>query len=209
MSIPLAVVVAFVIAFVVAAGAFAYFRSEARKPIPFAHPDAVKRSEEGTNERLARINRSGFRPNEKNEVDQPRLEPLQRREADGMFFARPPLPTGNSPEIHVDEIRPDRVPALQTSGLNADKHTAHIPIAEAMKLAAAKKDMFPVQKVPSKVVGTAERPSESSGGAGVMPPLPKEEQKKEPGKAEPGKKEEGKKEAAPAPKPSSKQPEKK
>src|SRR5947209_2265628 len=38
MSIPLAVVATFVIAFTVAAGAFVYFRGEARQADPFAHP---------------------------------------------------------------------------------------------------------------------------------------------------------------------------
>lgn len=209
MSIPLAVVVAFVIAFVVAAGAFAFYAAQARRPVPFAHPEAVKQGEEPTNQRLERLDRSGLWPHEKNAVDQPRLEPLRRYEADGMFYARPPLPTGNSPEIHADDIRPDRVPALQTTGLNPDKHTAHIPIAEAMKLAAEQKGMFPVQKVPSKVVVTAERPSASSGGAGVVPPLPDEGEKQGAGKTDAGKKDEGKKEAAPAPKQPPKQPEKK
>ena len=176
MSIPLAVVVTFVIAFSVAAGAFAYFNAPPPKD-QFAHPDAVARSEEGTNERLARTERAGLEKNPKREVDQPRLEPLQMLEKDGMYFARPPLPRGNSPEIHVDDIKPDRVADLHTSGLNADKKFAHIPIDEARKLVVERK-LLPVNKNGSKPTPSSEQPTAANGGAGIEPKLPKAEAKK-------------------------------
>jgi hypothetical protein len=101
------------------------------------------------------------------------------------------LPTGNSPEIHWEEIRPDRVPALQKAGYrDHDKKYAHIPIADAMKFVAEHKTVLPVQKEASKPIGTDLRPSASSGGKGVVPPLPKEPQsdktdeKKEPSKTD-------------------------
>jgi hypothetical protein len=171
MAIPIAVVATFVIAFSVAAGAFAYFNAPPPND-PFAQPEAVKRNAEGINEQLSRTMREGLFKNKPN-VDQPRLEPLRRLEGDGMFYARPPLPTGNSPEIHVDAIKPDRVAALHTAGYaDHDKKFAHIPIGEAMK-AAVKEKMFPVQKNGSKATPTADKPSESSGGFGVQPPAPK------------------------------------
>ncbi|MDB5307765.1 MAG: hypothetical protein JWO38_1967 [Gemmataceae bacterium] len=189
MGIPLAVVATFVIAILVAAGTFAYFtRDDALRPGPFAHPDAVTRGEAPLNDQLERTERAGLRQNQQREVDQPRLEPLRRLESDGKFFARPPLPTGNSPEIHWEEIRPDRVPALQKAGYaDAEKKYARIPITDAMRLAAGNKDLLPVQKNPSKPVGTDLRPSASNGGRGVQPPLPKEPpaEKKEPPKADP------------------------
>ena len=171
MGIPIAVVATFVIGFSVAAAFFVYFNPTPTKE-PFAHPEAVARSEKGTNDRLDRTERAGLRDNKAREVDQPRLEPLKRLEKDGMFIARPTMPTGNSPEIHPDEIKPDRVPALHTFGYAEDKHYGRIPIDDAMKEAVAKK-MFPVNKSGSKPTGSADKPSSSSGGAGVQPPGPK------------------------------------
>ncbi len=173
MAIPLAVVVTFVIAFTVAFGSFAYWNRTATGK--FVHPEAVTLSEEGTNARLARTQRGGLY--ELNPpVPQPRLEPLKRLEADGMFHLRVelPKPNGNSPELHPDEILPDRVAALQTTGFTDKDHKfAKIAIGEAMKLAVADKAMFPVQKNGSKATPTANRPSSSSGGSGVQPVLPK------------------------------------
>ena len=172
MGIPIAVVLTFVIGFSVAAGSFAWFNATPEKD-KFAHPDAVAQSEQGTNERLDRTSREGLFKN-KPLVDQPRLEPLKRLEKDGMFIARPEMPTGTSPEIQPDEIKPDRVAALHTAGYtNPNKTFARIPIDEAMKLAAADKAMFPVAKNGSKPSGSADKPSSSSGGAGMQPAAPK------------------------------------
>ena len=172
MAIPLAVVVTFVIAFTVAAGSFAYWnRTETDK---FAHPDAVAKAARGHNDTLEATERAGLRNNPKREVDQPRLEPLKRLEKDGLYWARVAMPNGNSPELHPDEIKPDRVAALQSAGFTDKDHKfAKIPIGEAMRIAANDKAMFPVQKNGSKATPTADRPSSSSGGAGVQPALPK------------------------------------
>jgi hypothetical protein len=211
MGIPLAVVIAFVVAFTVAAGAFAYFAGVARQPDNatvsgrFSHPEAVARGEQGTNERLSRIEREGLRPHENPDVDQPRLEPLRKLEGDGMFYARPPLPTGNSPEIHWEDIRPDRVAGLhEAKYVGQDKKVARIPIGEAMKLAAADRSILPVAKNASKPVGTGERPSASNGGQnGGLPPLPKvdEKEKGDKGGQPAGKSENNPKGGTPAPAP--------
>lgn len=184
LSVPLAVVVTFVIAFAVAAGVFAFVM--APKPAdPFAHKDAIKRGEEALNERLARTERQGLESNPRREVDQPRLEPLRRLESNGQFYLRTAMPTGNSPEIHPDEIRPDRVAALQQAAyVDKDKKYARIPIGDAMKLATENKELqkslFPVQKAPSPVVRTTDRPTPASAGHGLLPPLPKEPEQKGP-----------------------------
>ena len=116
LSIPLAVLVSFVIAFAVATGTFFYFRGVAEKPDPLADPLAVERSETPLNDRLLRTERAGLEKNPLREVDQPRLEPLRRAaRTTASTFSRPPLPTGNSPEIHWEDIRPDRVKAAQTA----------------------------------------------------------------------------------------------
>ena len=107
-------------------------------------------------------------------MDQPRLEPLKRLENDGLYWLRVVMPNGNSPEIHPEEIKPDRVAELQTKGFTDKDHKfAKIPIGEAMKIAASDKAMFPVRKNQSKATPTADKPSSSSGGAGVQPALPK------------------------------------
>jgi hypothetical protein len=172
LGVPLAVVITFVIAFSVAAGAFAYFRTP--EPDRYAHPDAIEKAKQGTNDRLSAIDRAGLQKNDLRQVDQPRLEPLKRLEADGLFHLRVPMPTGNSPEIHPEEIKPDRVAALQSAGYaDKDHKFAKIPIADAMRIAVADKAMFPVQKNGSKPTPTADKPSSSNGGAGVQPALPK------------------------------------
>lgn len=172
LGVPLAVVVTFVIAFTVAAGCFAYFRKTATDP--YAHPEAVAKNARPLNDRLSAIDRAGLAENKLREVDQPRLEPLKRMEADGLYWARVPMPSGNSPEIHPEEIRPDRVAELQTKGYTDKEHKfAKIPIGDAMRIAVADKTLFPVRKDGSKPTPTADKPSSSSGGAGVQPALPK------------------------------------
>jgi hypothetical protein len=223
MSIPLAVVIAFIVAFAVAAGVFVYVMNEGTRPDPFAHPEAVARGNEPLNERLARIDRAGREKNEQREVDQPRLEPLRRLEANGRYTTQPELPTGNSPYIHPESIMPDRVPGLQQAEyVGPEKKYARIPIGDAIRVAAGSKEMFPVQKTPSNPIGAAHRPSYSAAGRGMVPPAPKFEAKldqPQKGKGaedgtEPGKKPGGKDEPETngkntAPQPRAKTPEKK
>ena len=184
LSVPVAVVVTFAIAFSVAALAF-YVLSQNVRPTPYAHPEAVRRGEQPLNERLLRIDRKGQDDNKAREVDQPRLEPLRRREADGQFYARPEMPTGNSPEIHPEEIRPDRVAALQRTGyVDTEKKFARIPIADAMTVAVGNKDFFPVRKDATRPLTSVDKPSTSNAGRATPPAAPKIEAKKEPEKKE-------------------------
>jgi len=183
MSIPIAVVLTFVVAFAVAAGVFAYFMNQAARPNPLAHPDGVARGSVPLTQRLERIDRAGSNANTKREVDQPRLEPLKRLAAGGpatkgedagRFTTQLELPNGNSPQIHPEEIQPDRVAALKRAEyIGNDKKFARIPIADAMKIAVEGKGIFPVQAAPSAAVKTADKPSASSGGHGIVAPAPK------------------------------------
>jgi hypothetical protein len=175
MGIPIAVVASFVIAFTVAGFVFAYFMGNV-KDNPMAHQEAVDRGKAPLNERLERIERAGLEKDPLREVDQPRLEPLKRLEGDGLAYTRPELPTGNSPQIHPEEILPNRVPALQRAGyVGADKKFARIPIEAAMRLAVEQEDVLPVRKEQSKPVPSYEKPSAASAGRGVMPAAPKAE----------------------------------
>ena len=98
----------FVIAISVAVGGFWYLMSQDPND-PYAHPDAVARGDVPLNDRLSRTDRFGMRENDPlREVDQPRLEPLKRWRLNGKTTTRPELPTGNSPQIHPEEIGPDR-----------------------------------------------------------------------------------------------------
>ena len=174
MSIPIAVVATFVVAFAVAAGVFAFFAKEMHYTSPLAHPEGVARGSAPLMDRLERIDRAGSNGDKRREVDQPRLEPLKLLTGDGRFTTQLELPTGNSPQIHPEEIFPDRVAALQrTEYTDNSKKFARIPIGEAMKLAVEGKGMFPVQANPSSPAKTADKPSTSNGGNGMMPAVPK------------------------------------
>jgi hypothetical protein len=131
LSVPLMVVVFFALAFTTVTIVF-YFTKKSEVD-PNANPWAVKENSERLNERLNRIRR------QKNlEKDQPRLEPLRMREGDARAITEPETPTGNSPEIHPEDIQPSpkNTPELYKSGPNGkDKSANHIPIDQAMKLA--------------------------------------------------------------------------
>lgn len=171
LSIPLAVVVTFVIAFAVAAAVYAYFATN--RPDPLENPMAAERGKVPLNERLTRIDRAGQDKDRRPEVDQPRLEPLRRLENEGKMLAQPPLPAGNSPELHPEDVRAGRAAELQKAGWVDKDKVARIPIEDAMKAAAHKKDFFPVQKDAKRPGGTDVRPSASNGGQpGVEPGKP-------------------------------------
>jgi len=186
MSIPIAVVVTFVVAFSVAAGVFAFMMNRASYTSPQAHPDGVARGSAKLTERLERIDRAGSNGNKSREVDQPRLEPLKRLANDGRFTTQLELPTGNSPQIHPEEIFPDRVAALQRAEYHPhDKKLARIPIADAMEIAV--KNGFPYNKANSSApTMTADKPSTSNGGNGVVPVAPKPAAKPEVAPIPPG-----------------------
>ena len=222
LSIPLAVVVTFVIAFAVATAVFFFvFKPEAeRAEDRFAHPEGKARNTAPLNQRLARTDRAGADSNlPGREVDQPRLEVLRIKEADGQTTTRPDLPKGNSPELHPEDVSFDRYPGLQQGGWvkGQEGKVARLPIGEAIKVAGTDKklneQLFPVRKDPSKPVPWADRAQESNAGRSEPPPAPKVEAKKDAGAAPKApdpkpadKKDEGKKEPAkgsdaPLPKP--------
>lgn len=175
-SIPVAVVITFIVCFGVTTVLFFSFFRE-RSPDPLAHPEAKARSDAALNDRLSRTDRQGEDKNDRREVDQPRLEPLRRLENNGQTITQMPLPRGNSPWLHAEDIRPDRVEGLQKAGyVGTDKKVARIPIEDAIRLATEKKDgntVLPVAKDAPKRIGSGEKPSASNAGQGKMPPAPK------------------------------------
>jgi hypothetical protein len=202
LGIPGAVVATFVVAFLVAASVYGYFAATKTNADPMANPQAVARNEAPLDERLSRIDRQGLDKDKYREVDQPRLEPLRRLAGEGQSTTQPPLPTGNSPEIHPEDIRPDlrpeKVPGLFRSGwVGAGKKAARIPITDALKLAADKKvagTVLPVRKDPIKLPTSDQLPSSANAGRGGQPGEHHDHDHH-------GKDDHGKKNEAPMPKP--------
>ncbi|MFO0798065.1 MAG: hypothetical protein U0804_11370 [Gemmataceae bacterium] len=188
MSIPFAVVVSFVIAFAVAAGVFAFVMAKAKEPDPRSHPAGLARGEAPLNERLARISQKGS-TSVPSEVDAPRLETLQRLQGNDkavyQVTTQPPVPTGNSPWIHPEELLPGRyAPLNRAEFTNKDKTTARIPIDDAMKLVIEKK-MLPSAGGP-RPQGVVDQPTNGNAGRGGLPKA--SEAKAAPKAAEPAKK---------------------
>ncbi len=173
LSVPVIVVVFFVLAFGCVTVMFRYLAPDRRDPN--AHPLAVDRNSATLNDRMDRIHRGG-------EVDQPRLEPLKLRSGDSRAITRPELPTGNSPELHPEDLRPSAVntPVLYKSGwLDANKTVARITIDDAMDIAAQGK-YLPARKDGKPPAQPHEGPTAANAGRGlpvVAPPPHKAEGK--------------------------------
>jgi hypothetical protein len=195
-SVPLLVILFFVLAFgtvTVIFSLIAYPRSVNDK----AHPGLANRNKAPLNERLAKIDRG---TKSEDGVKQPRLEPLRQRSGEDLARAitRPELPTGNSPEIHPEELRPtpENFPSLFGSG------QGKVGIDKTMSLNNdTLKALFPVQPNGTKPANSQHVPTASNAGRGaegsqvIVPELPKQAEDK---KAEPKKDE---KKDNPAPKP--------
>ncbi len=188
LSIPFAVVVTFVIGFAVAAGVFVFVMAKGRETDPRAHPAGLARGSVSLNERLARISLKGS-TTVPSEVDAPRLETLQRLQGNDkagfQFTTQPPVPTGNSPWVHPEELLPGRYEALhRTEYVGKDKKWAAIPIEDAKKLLLEKK-LLPTANG-ARPQAVVEQPTGGNAGRGGLPAAPKAA---EPAKApEPAKK---------------------
>lgn len=188
LSIPFAVVVTFIIGFAVAAGVFVFVMNKGKETDPRAHPAGLARGEAPLNERLARISQKGS-TTVPSEVDAPRLETLQRLQGNDQkgvqFTTQPPVPTGNSPWIHPEELQPGRYKELHRAEyLDKDKKTARIPIDDAMKLLIEKK-MLPAASNGARPQPVVDQPTNGNGGRGGLPkaPEPKAAPKEAPPKA--------------------------
>jgi len=186
LSIPFAVLVTFVIAFAVAAGVFTYVMAKGRETDPRAHPAGLARGNESLNDRLARISLKGS-TTVPSEVDQPRLETLQRLQGNDkagfQATTQPPVPTGNSPWIHAEELQPGRYEGLNRAEyLDKDKKTARIPIDDAMRLLIEQKRL-PAAANGARPQGVVEQPTNGNAGRGGLPKAP--EQKAAPKEAAP------------------------
>ena len=156
-SVPLMVVGFFALAFTTVTIVF-YFTKKTEVD-PNANPFAVNENAAPLNKRLERIHR------DKNlEKDQPRLEPLRLREGDARAITEPETPTGNSPELHPEDIQVSKknTPELFESGpvpqdksaedkSGNDKSANRIPIEQAMTLI--------LEKLPARKLEKGEMPS--------------------------------------------------
>ena len=162
LSVPLLVIVFFVLAFSVVSLVFSYIRYGS--PEPNANPWAVKQNAPPLNERLNRIHRGG-------EVNQPRLEPLRERTGDARAITRPETETGNSPEIHPEDIIPSKVntPELfKSEWIGPNNSVARLSIDKAMTL-ALQSNQFPTQKSGTQPPKSTNVPTESNAGRGFGP----------------------------------------
>jgi hypothetical protein len=165
MSVPLLVLLFFVLAFGTTTIIFYFI---APKTVdPNAHPQAAERNNAPLNERIARTQRG-------KEVDQPRLEGVKQRSGDARAITRPELPTGNSPWIQADDLRPSptNTPALYRSGwADQNKTVARLTIDEAMELAVSNQQLnvLKVSATPSTVRSSANVPTAANAGRGFGP----------------------------------------
>lgn len=172
LSIPLAVVVAFVVAFGVCAIVFGIVMVSPTDPM--AHPAAVKESELPLNEQMAQVDRVGENANPYVKVDNSRNEANQLLEDNGQTITRLPLQNGyNSPILHAEDVnpslRPEKVPALTTAAPGT------VTIDKALTEAAGdkKNNVLPVRKDASKPVKSDAKPTGANAGRGPSPRAPK------------------------------------
>jgi hypothetical protein len=195
LAVPIAVIITGVIAYVVTWLLFAnIFDPKINNPEP-TFEAAAKRNAEPLNDRLGRISST----DPKAEFQQPRLEGLvQTQKAkpdpnrDYTITAEftPMLPTkeGNSPQVHADDLRPERIKELNTTE-PAPGGVPRVPIDQAIadlvkgKLLPAREGALPLDVDPNW-----DRPKESNGGSAKLPDAPQPAAKKEPDKKEPEKK---------------------
>lgn len=133
----------------------------------------IKRNAASTNDRFAMTNSVNPKELDGKVVPQPRLEYLKQTEGNdpSNYRSKLPLPTGNSPEIHPEDLRQSRYidPATRRKLLNetgwvVDDKIAHIPIDKAMEAVLKK---LPVRKDPVAVSGTSDgRAKQSNAGRG-------------------------------------------
>jgi len=157
------------------------------KPTP-ENPDSpetkerVKLNQAPINDRFARTSSTDPKnpPGHSGDVvPQPRLEGLNETEGTGPpnYQSRLALPTGNSPIIHPEDLRPDRYidPTTRQKVLieygwrDKEKKTAYIPIALAM---AEVLKTLPVSKTPVTVTGLSDHKSKQSNAGRGGPSQP-------------------------------------
>lgn len=172
LSVPILVILFFVLAFGIVTILFsviAYPNASSR-----AHPQAAERNKRPLNERL-RDNERGL-SDPRTGDGQPRLEPLRQRSGDARAITRPELPTGNSPEIHPEDIRPtpERFPELYAAG--ADR----VGLGKVMDLNnGALQSLFPTGPGAAPLIDSQHTPTLANAGQGaaearvILPPLPR------------------------------------
>jgi hypothetical protein len=184
LAVPAAVFITGIVAFSVTWILFAnIFDPKIQEPAENA--DAAQRNAAPLNERFARISSSDA----KAEVQQPRLEGLQQTEtykSDGLEVTAQMVPTkplkeGNSPHYHAEDLRPDRIPELNSNGTNPVTGVTRMPINDAISLLLGslktRDDADTHDLIPNW-----DRPKESNGGSGRRPEAAKPAENKEPEK---------------------------
>jgi hypothetical protein len=202
LAVPIAVLLTGAAAFVITWVLFSkIFDPKINNPEP-TFEAAAKRNAEPLNDRLGRISST----DPKAEFQQPRLEGLMKTErikpdpnrdyeVTAEFTPTQPTKEGNSPRLHSDDLRPERIKELNTTE-PAPGGVARVPIDQAIA-DLLKGNLLPAREgaLPLDLVPHWDRPKESNGGSARLPEppkpaAPKKDEKKQPeGKGdEPGKK---------------------
>jgi hypothetical protein len=181
LAVPIAVIVTGLLAFITTWLLFSnIFDPKLQEPADV--PGAAVRNAAPLNDRFGRI--SSTDPNA--EVQQPRLEGLEKTQvyprdgdpnnAEGKNLITSQMTTtqatkeGNSPKYHAEQLRPDKVKALNTSGPDPETGTTKVPVDEAIKLLVDGK-LLPAREGAGRLDIDAhwDRPKESNGGNAKIP----------------------------------------
>ena len=170
--VPALVVITGILTYFVAIGTFKVAEAPGRQP-KADHALAEKAASADLKDRLTALNeRTGGK-------DGVRLDGAQRLDAEPSKKSIPvfpglPLATGNSPDYHAEDLRPDRFvtpggtdkPLQAARWVDKPKNVARIPIDVAMRLALTQlKSRADATLLP--VVPTDTKPRESNAGRGV------------------------------------------
>lgn len=192
LAVPVAVVITGLIAFGVTWMLFSNV-FDPRIQEPPDNPAAAARNKAPQNDRFGRISST----DPKAEVQQPRLEGLQKTEVyarDGnpenakgrnlitsQMSTTQPTKDGNSPRYHAEQLRPDKIKSLNVTGPDAESGTTKVSVDEAIRL-LVEANLLPAYEGARRldVIPDWDRPKESNGGNGRMPtpPAPKKADEK-------------------------------
>jgi len=139
LAVPIAVVIFFFVAFATTTALFFFWVGKTPELDKDANPWAVEKNAPPLNERIERTSTYS------KVIDQPRLEAIVVREAGDQSLNRSsqPLPTGNSPEFHPEDLRNNgeyakKLGLTSYHWANEKEKTVRIPIEKAMELVVAK-----------------------------------------------------------------------
>ncbi|MSR52871.1 MAG: hypothetical protein EXS09_06225 [Gemmataceae bacterium] len=173
LAVPAVVIGTAALAFVITWILFANIFDPRTPGDPPENREAAERNSAPMNERFARISST----DPKAEVQQPRLEGLmltEQTKREGQYTITAEMTTqkvtkeGNSPRYHAEDLRPEKIAALQA------KDKDRMPIDQAIEaLLSGGHLKARAGATPLDLNANWDRPKESNGGTGKIPEAPK------------------------------------